>query len=146
MKQNFIVSHAGIQNLPYTKNRRFDLRLLVVDDNEEITEAIHFFCESKKDIECYMINDGQQGLERIKREKFDLIMLDLAMPGFSGYDVIKSLKEDDVIESKNIVVFTASSDPKIINEIRNSGVKEVFKKPFSLEGITALIEKYRPIA
>ena len=134
MKQNFIVSHAGIQNLPYTKNRRFDLRLLVVDDNEEITEAIHFFCESKKDIECYMINDGQQGLERIKREKFDLIMLDLAMPEFSGYDVIKSLKEDDVIESKNIVVFTASSDPKIINEIRNSGDKEVFKKPFSLEG------------
>ena len=104
MKQNFIVSHAGIQNLPYTKNRRFDLRLLVVDDSEEITEAIHFFCESKKDIECYMINDGQQGLERIKREKFDLIMLDLAMPEFSGYDVIKSLKEDDVIESKNIVV------------------------------------------
>ena len=122
------------------------MRLLVVDDNEEITEAIHFFCESKKDIECYMINDGRQGLERIKREKFDLIMLDLTMPEFSGYDVIKSLKEDGVLESKNIVVFTASSDLKIINEIRNSGVKEVFKKPFSLDDITALIEKYRPIA
>jgi CheY-like chemotaxis protein len=127
------------------KNRRFDLRLLVIDDNEEITEAIHFFCESEKDIECYMINDGQQGLERIKGEKFDLIMLDLAMPEFSGYDVIKSLKQDGVIESKNIVVFTASSDVKVLNEIRNSGVKEVFKKPFSLNDITGLIEKYRPI-
>ena len=121
------------------------MRLLVIDDNEEITEAIHFFCESKKDIECYMINDSRQGLERIKREKFDLIMLDLAMPQFSGYDVIKSLKQDGVIESKNIVVFTASSDPKILNEIRISGIKEVFKKPFSLDEITALIEKYRPM-
>ncbi len=91
-----------------------------------------------------MVNDAQQGLERIKREKFDLIMLDLAMPEFSGYDVIKSLKQDGVIESRNIVVFTASSDPNILNEIRNSGVKEVFKKPFSLDDITALIEKYRP--
>jgi CheY-like chemotaxis protein len=122
------------------------LRLLIVDDNEEITEAIHFFCESKKDIECYMINDGQQGLERTKREKFDLIMLDLSMPEFTGYDVIKSLKQEGVLESKNIVAFTASSDGKILNEIRNSGVKEVFKKPFSLDDITALIEKYRPIA
>jgi CheY-like chemotaxis protein len=123
-----------------------DLRILVIDDNEEITEAIHFFCESMKDIECYMINDGRQGLERIKREKFDLVMLDLAMPEFSGYDVIKPLKEDGVIESNNIVVFTASSDVKTLNKIRNSGVKEVFKKPFSLDDIIGLIEKYRPIA
>jgi CheY-like chemotaxis protein len=99
-----------------------------------------------KDIECYMINDGRQGLERIKREKFDLVMLDLAMPEFSGYDVIKPLKEDGVIESNNIVVFTASSDVKTLNKIRDSGVKEVFKKPFSLDDIIGLIEKYRPIA
>ena len=122
------------------------MRLLVIDDNEEITEAIHFFCESKKDIECYMINDSRQGLERIKREKFNLVMLDLTMPEFSGYDVIKSLKQDGVLESNNIVVFTALSDVKVLNEIRNSGVKEVFKKPFSLDDTTALIEKYRPIA
>ena len=51
----------------------FDLRLLVIDDNEEITEAIHFFCESKKDIECYMINDGQQGLERSKERNLILL-------------------------------------------------------------------------
>ena len=93
-----------------------------------------------------MINDSRQGLERIKREKFDLVMLDLTMPEFSGYDVIKSLKQDGVLESNNIVVFTALSDVKVLNEIRNSGVKEVFKKPFSLDDTTALIEKYRPIA
>jgi two-component system, OmpR family, response regulator len=122
------------------------LRILVIDDSEEITEAIHFFCESMKDIECYTINDGRQGLERIKREKFDLVMLDLAMPEFNGYDVIKPLKEEGVIESNNIVVFTASSDVRTLNKIRDSGVKEVFKKPFSLDEIIGLIEKYRPIA
>jgi CheY-like chemotaxis protein len=99
-----------------------------------------------KDIECYTINDGRQGLERIKREKFDLVMLDLAMPEFTGYDVIKPLEEDGVIESNNIVVFTASSDVETLNEIRNRGVKEVFKKPFSLDDIIGLIKKYRPIA
>ena len=92
-----------------------------------------------------MVNDGREGLERIKREKFDLVMLDLAMPEFSGYDVVRPLKQDGVLESSNIVVFTASSDPQILNEIKISGIKEVFKKPFSLDDITGLIEKYRPV-
>jgi len=55
-----------------------------VDDNEEITEVISFYCNSKKDIDCQVINDGPQGLERIREENFDLILLDIAMPEFSG--------------------------------------------------------------
>jgi YesN/AraC family two-component response regulator len=37
--------------------------------------------------------DGQQGLESIRNEKFDLILLDLAMPEFTGMDIIKSIKQ-----------------------------------------------------
>ena len=91
-----------------------------------------------------MINNGREGLERIRNDKFDLVLLDLAIPDFSGWDVIKSLKQDGFIKSKNIVIFTASSDQIILNDIRDSGVKDVFKKPFSLEQLTKLIEKYRP--
>jgi DNA-binding response OmpR family regulator len=122
----------------------FDLMILVVEDNNEISEAMSFYCSAKKDIECNMINNGQEGLERIRNDKFDLVLLDLAMPDFSGWDVIKSLKQDESIKSKNIVIFTASSDQVVLNDIRDSGVKDVFKKPFSLDQLTALIEKYRP--
>jgi DNA-binding response OmpR family regulator len=118
--------------------------ILVVEDNDEISEAMSFYCSAKKDIECNVINNGQEGLERIRNDKFDLVLLDLAMPDFSGWDVIKSLKQDESIKSKNIVIFTASSDQVVLNDIRDSGVKDVFKKPFSLDQLTALIEKYRP--
>ena len=120
------------------------MRILVVEDNDEISEAMSFYCSAKKDIECNIINNGREGLERIRNDKFDLILLDLAIPDFSGWDVIKSLKQDGFIKSKNIVIFTASSDQLILNDIRESGVKDVFKKPFSLDQLTALIEKYRP--
>ena len=119
------------------------MRILVVEDNDEISEAMSFYCSAKKDIECNIINNGQGGLERIRNDKFDLVLLDLAMPDFSGWDVIKSLKQDESIKSKNIVIFTASSDQVVLNDIRDSGVKDVFKKPFSLDQLTALIEKYR---
>jgi two-component system OmpR family response regulator len=124
------------------------LRLLLIDDNEEITEAIGFYCKSAKDkdIDCQVINEGKEGLESIRNEEFDLIMLDLAMPEFTGLDVIKSLQQDGIIKSKNIVIFTASSDRTVLDEIKNSGVKEVFKKPCSLDDLVELIEKYRPRA
>jgi two-component system OmpR family response regulator len=106
------------------------LRILLVDDNKDITETISFYCQSE-DIDCNVINQGKKALDIIQREKFDLILLDLAMPEFSGLDVIKSLKEERVIESRNIVIFTASSDQTVSDEIKNSGIKEIFQKPFS---------------
>jgi two-component system OmpR family response regulator len=120
------------------------LRILVIEDNVEISEALTFFCAAKKDIDCQVVNTGQEGLVRMRAENFDLILLDLAMPDFSGMDVLESLKLDGLTESRNIVIFTASSDPEVLNEMRKTGIKEIFKKPFSLEGLVALTEKYRP--
>ena len=70
-------------------------------------------------------------------------ILDLAMPEFSGLDVIQTLKNENLLERRNIVVFTASSDQKVLEEIERSGVKAIFKKPFSVDNLTSLIEKYR---
>jgi len=119
------------------------LRILLVDDNKDITETISFYCQSE-DIDCNVINQGKKALDSIRHQKFDLILLDVAMPEFSGLDVIKSLKEERVIESRNIVIFTASSDQTVLDEIKNSGIKEIFQKPFSLNDFIKLIEKYRP--
>ena len=59
-------------------------------------------------------------------------------------DVINSLKEEGSIESRNIVIFTASSNRKMLDEIKNSGIKEILKNPYSLNDLVAMIEKYRP--
>src|SRR6476620_9451876 len=101
------------------------------------------YCGIKKDIDCKVVNSGQEGLERIRHENFDLILLDLAMPEFSGKDVIQSFTRDQLVQ-KNVVIFTASSDPTVLEQMKNTGVKEIFKKPFSLQQLTELIQKYRP--
>ena len=119
------------------------MRILLVDDNPEIAQTISFYC-GVKNIDCHVVNNGQEGLERIRKDKFDLILLDIAMPEFTGINIINSVKQDGSIETKNIVVFTASSNRKMLDEIKNSGVKEILRKPCSLDDLTELIEKYRP--
>ena len=119
------------------------MRILLVEDNLEISEVMTVYCGFKKDIDCKVVNSGQEGLERIRNENFDLILLDLAMPEFSGKDVIQSFTRDQLVQ-KNVVIFTASSDPRVLEQMKNTGIKEILKKPFSLEQLTELIEKYRP--
>ncbi len=111
------------------------MRLLLVDDIHEIAEVVSCYCNTKN-IDCSAIENGQEGLKRIRKDKFDLILLDITMPDFTGIDIIKSIKQDGSIESKNLVVFTASSDQRMLEEIKKSGVKEIFKKPCSLDELT----------
>lgn len=122
------------------------MKILVVEDNIEISEVMRVFCGANEGINCQVINSGQEGLDKIRAANFDLILLDLAMPDFSGLDVIKSLDSEGQVKSKNIVIFTASSNQDILQQMKNYGIKEIFKKPFSLDDLTNLIERYRPKA
>jgi two-component system OmpR family response regulator len=63
------------------------LRILLVEDNLEISEVMTVYCGVKNDIDLKVINGGREGLETIRNENFDLILLDLAMPEFSGRDL-----------------------------------------------------------
>jgi two-component system, OmpR family, response regulator len=116
----------------------------VIDDSTDITEVMMTYCESLG-IECLIANNGNEGLQAIHERKFDLILLDLAMPEFSGVDVVKSLNKKGLLKINNIVIFTASSDPKLLEVLKNDGVKEILKKPLSIDELTAFIDKYRPV-
>ena len=128
-----------LDNLP------LNMKMLLIEDSEETIEVISFYCNSKGNIDFQVINNGKEGLEAIQKDDFDLILLDLAMPEFSGYDVVKTLKQKGILESKNIVIFSASSDRTLIEEMRKKGVKDILKKPCSLEELTEMIERFRPV-
>ncbi len=117
------------------------MRVLVIDDSEDITEVIKFYCDSKN-IECDAITDSKDGLSAIRKGKYNLILLDMAMPMFSGLDILESLKAEGMLEKTNVVVFTASSDPKVYEALRESGIREILKKPCGVEDLENLIKKY----
>jgi DNA-binding NtrC family response regulator len=117
------------------------VKILVIDDNAEITGVVNVYCESQN-IECHTANDSTEGLAAIRKEDFDLILLDLAMPEVSGVDIVDILDKEGFLNELNVVIFTASSDHKVIEEIRKKGVKEIFKKPCSLDELNYLIKRY----
>ncbi len=57
--------------------------------------------------ECLVSNDGREGLAMILEQTFDAILLDIMMPKFSGYDIVKSLIQTGKIKENKILVFSA---------------------------------------
>ena len=113
------------------------MRVLVIDDNKEITDMLSFYLESLDGYECEVINDGKEGLQAIKSTNFDVVILDLAMPEYSGIDIINSLKKDNLLGKNKIIVLTASSlTEEDTNNLVRDGVRAVLKKPISVDELT----------
>jgi DNA-binding response OmpR family regulator len=121
------------------------MKALVIDDNKQVTDSISDFLTSIE-IDCTAVNSGAKGLALLTKEKYDIILLDLAMPDFSGFDVLIVLKDRNLIRSNNIIIITAMSlSYEVEKEILESGVREIMLKPMGLEQLVELVRSYDPV-
>ena len=108
------------------------MKLLIIDDNVSITTALAKFLKFKG-FDCATVNDGRNGLEMIKNGSYDVVLLDLAMPDFTGYDVIEGLVKENKIKEQKVIVLTASAlnddDSKKLKEF---GVHSIQRKPMNV--------------
>ena len=120
-----------------TKSRQKEeaksLEILIIDDNEQITKMLTTFLELKNH-KCTIANDGKEGLSIIKENRHDVILLDLAMPEFDGYAVIKDLEDNDMLKDHKIIVFTASTiTQEELDELVDRGVTSYILKPIDID-------------
>lgn len=105
------------------------MKILIIDDNQDIAQLLCKFI-TKKGHECALSNDGRNGLSMIENGKFDAVLLDLAMPGFTGQNVIDSLHKSGKIKNQKVVVFTASSaTQEEIDGLIEKGAHSCLRKP-----------------
>ncbi|RMF28938.1 MAG: response regulator [Candidatus Nitrosothermus koennekii] len=117
------------------------MRILVIDDNKDITDLLtKVLSIAGHDVKAS--NDGREGLELIMNDKFDIVFLDIAMPDFSGLDLIEKLIENNKINSSKIVLFTASSiTDDEVNKLVERGVHSCLRKPVRMETLFAKINE-----
>ena len=114
------------------------MKLLVIDDSQDITDL---FVKVLSTIghEVIATDNGKDGLDIMNKQKFDAVFLDIAMPDFSGLDVIDNLLQNGKIYDSAIVLFTASSiTDDEVNDLIKKGVHSCIRKPVRIE---TLLEK-----
>jgi CheY-like chemotaxis protein len=116
------------------------MKILVIDDNEQTTTMLSKFLGAKGHI-VTVTNDPMEGMDYIREEQFDVILLDITMPVVSGIGVIELLAGEGTLQNQNIFIFSGISLPEIQlkNLLRRDGVSGFLKKPMDLDELIKTI-------
>ena len=109
------------------------MKILVIDDTEDILDLISVHLTSAGH-EVSTANNGQKGIEMIKKDAFDVVLLDIAMPEFSGLDVIDELEKSGNINTTKVMIITASEMSSTdLTNLMQRGVKAWMRKPIDFD-------------
>ena len=115
------------------------LEVLIIDDNEQITKMISSFLDMSNH-ECTVVNDGKEGLELVKTNQYDSIVLDLAMPEFDGYEILNTLAKEDPSQLRKVIILTASSvSLESVKKFKELGIASCLQKPVDIDQLLAKI-------
>ncbi|MBL8040583.1 MAG: response regulator [Chthonomonas sp.] len=106
------------------------LKVLVCDDERHIVRLIQVHME-KAGYQVVTAYDGKDGLEKIRAEKPDLVVLDVMMPYMDGFEVLKNLRREPDTENLPVIMLTAKAQDKDVFEGYHYGADMYLTKPFN---------------
>jgi DNA-binding response OmpR family regulator len=116
-------------------------RILIVDDEPDLLEMVQISLEMEG-YECLVAYDGFRGFERARKEKPDLIILDVMLPGMNGYKVCRLLKFDEQYKHIPIIMLTAEAQEKDRQTGQETGADFYMTKPFAADKLLAKVKEY----
>ena len=114
-------------------------KILLVDDEQDIIDLLKFNLE-KEGYETQFALDGEQALEQAMNKKFDLVLLDIMLPGKDGREVLRELRQNPACRSLPVIFLTAKDSE--IDEVigLELGADDYIVKPISIRKLLARIK------
>jgi CheY-like chemotaxis protein len=123
--------------------------VLIVDDNAQNLELLEVYCEGLEGVDVITATNGIEAMERVTKDRPDLILLDIMMPKMSGFEVCKQLKSNPETRDIIIVMVTALTETSDVERAAECGADDYLSKPIDrtalIELVTALLQS-RPRA
>jgi CheY-like chemotaxis protein len=122
---------------------RWKKKVLIVEDEPDIAGAL----KARLDLEGYRVvlaKDGQEGVQKARAEKPDLMLLDIMIPLLNGYDVLNLVKTDPATRSIPVVVLTALPHVEDAENAFKAGADDFLNKPYTNERLMQKVWKYLP--
>lgn len=113
-------------------------RVLVIDDEPEITEIVETFL-AESGYQVSVENNPSEAVQRARAFKPDVILLDIMMPGVDGYDICQQLKGDPQFAETPIIFLTGKDRSDDMGRSFRSGGDMFIKKPFSCERLLEIV-------
>ncbi len=109
--------------------------ILVVDDNTSLCKTMSFILH-RKGFKVTTANDGFEAVEKVRQGHFDVIFMDIKMPGIDGVETYKRIKK---IRPEVVVMMTAYSVDGLVEEALQEGAYKVLYKPLEMEKVLLIV-------
>lgn len=113
--------------------------MLVVDDDPGIRRMIIAALKRDGAYEFFEAPNGRDGLDLMRGEQPDVVVLDLMMPILSGWDVLRERQTDPVLRLIPVIIVSANRDPEIAHVV-DKGICAFLPKPFDIGALSALVK------
>lgn len=115
-------------------------RILIIDDVPEIITLIRMMLQ-KAGYEVIEAESGKAGLEILKKDRVDLVLLDVVMPGMNGWEVCRRIKADEELRKIPVVMFTIYDNREDVMRSHECRADAHLNKPFSREELLDVVRR-----
>jgi DNA-binding response OmpR family regulator len=115
-------------------------KVLIADDEPNILISLEFLMK-REGHDVLLARDGSEALATIRRERPALVLLDVMMPGMTGFDVCQAVRADESLSSVKIVLLTAKGRDTDIAKGLALGATAYMTKPFSTKELAARVRE-----
>lgn len=112
--------------------------ILIVDDEEDILELIEFNLV-REGYRVFSVLTGEDAIKTIRKEKIDLMILDLMLPGIDGFEVTKQIKNNPEVPDVPIIILSAKGEESDVVTGLELGADDYISKPFSPKILVARV-------
>jgi DNA-binding response OmpR family regulator len=105
-------------------------RVLIAEDEPNIVESLSFMLR-RADYDVVSVVDGEAALAELRKQRPELMILDLMLPRLNGFEVLKAVKSDPALSSMPILILTAKGQAQDRRLAEEMGVDAFMTKPFS---------------
>ncbi|MGB3390453.1 MAG: response regulator [Pseudaminobacter sp.] len=105
-------------------------RVLIVEDEPNIVESLSFIL-GRAGFDIETAGDGVEALQRLRRQAYSALILDLMLPGINGFDVLRSVRSDGELKDLPVIVLTAKGQAADRQAAEAIGATAFITKPFS---------------
>lgn len=118
-------------------------KILIADDEEHLGYMVKFKLE-KEGFDVIWKMNGRQALEAVQEERPDLVILDVMMPGLTGFEVLEAIKADPELKDTPVIMLTASGLEADTVKGIDMGAADYIVKPFRPAELVARIRRCLP--
>ena len=119
------------------------IKLLIIEDSEETVDLIRLILSNESDIKIFEANTINEGIDSIKKDIFDIILLDLSLPDGNGTYICEQVRQFPELYGKPfIIALTADTSQESVNRNLELGCDDYIKKPFDTEELLIRLKKF----